>query len=58
MNETETLCDRCMCVIDEVEAWPGEGEWEGAVLCPDCYLLFNDERKDQNQTSETSNLGN
>ena len=34
----ETICDRCGgdVDIDETDSLDS-GEWEGAVLCPDCF---------------------
>lgn len=32
----ETICDRCGRSVDMDVACDGTGEWEGAMLCPDC----------------------
>ena len=40
-NQIMTLCDRCGCEIPQEEANDGDGEWEGAMLCNDCYATVS-----------------
>ena len=45
-----TICDRCGHEIPLVEASDGIGEYEGGVLCSDCYAeVFFELQRDEEE---------
>ncbi len=37
MDSELTICDKCGIEILLIESNEGEGDWESATLCNDCY---------------------